>query len=82
MPQPCSKPLSSNPFESYRDPETGQWKVRYPASPLPVVPQPATQPTCEKVKRTPKLRQWEKLPLSATANPKAANPKVAQTKVA
>ncbi|MEM9947336.1 MAG: hypothetical protein AAF810_14880 [Cyanobacteria bacterium P01_D01_bin.36] len=56
--------------------------MRYPASPLPVVPQPATQPTCEKVKRTPKLRQWEKLPLSATANPKAANPKVAQTKVA
>ncbi|MEL7071612.1 MAG: hypothetical protein AAFV85_16650 [Cyanobacteria bacterium J06634_6] len=38
MPKPCSQPLSTNPFESYRDPVTGQWKVRYPASTLPVAP--------------------------------------------
>ncbi|MEM6448930.1 MAG: hypothetical protein AAF703_01315 [Cyanobacteria bacterium P01_D01_bin.105] len=38
MPKPCSKPLRQNPFESYRDPVTGQWKVRYPASSLPAAP--------------------------------------------
>ena len=32
MPQPCSKPLTPNPFETYRDPVTGQWKIKYPAA--------------------------------------------------
>jgi len=35
VPKPCSKPLRQNPFETYRDPVTGQWEVRYPASALP-----------------------------------------------
>ena len=35
VPKPCSRPLRQNPFETYRDPITGQWKVRYPASALP-----------------------------------------------
>ncbi|MEL6603487.1 MAG: hypothetical protein AAFP20_09720 [Cyanobacteria bacterium J06614_10] len=39
MPQPCRQPLTPNPFESYRDPVTGEWKVKYPASNLPLVPQ-------------------------------------------
>ncbi len=66
MPQPCSQPLSANPFESYRDPETGQWKVRYPTGQLPEMTQPLSQPKplpqsvlVEKIKRTPKLRQWK-----------------------
>jgi len=37
VPQPCSQPLKINPFESYRDPVTGQWKVQYPASAVPPV---------------------------------------------
>ncbi|MGD1863613.1 MAG: hypothetical protein ACFB0D_03570 [Phormidesmis sp.] len=64
MPQPCSKPLSANPFESYRDPETGQWKVRYPASALPnptqSLAQSSPQPVSESVKRAPNLRRWKK----------------------
>jgi hypothetical protein len=32
VPKPCSQPLKSNPFETYRDPVTGQWKVQYPLS--------------------------------------------------
>lgn len=35
MPKPCSKPVKSNPFETYRDPETGRWEVKYPASDQP-----------------------------------------------
>ncbi|MEL6551989.1 MAG: hypothetical protein AAFQ63_00810 [Cyanobacteria bacterium J06621_11] len=45
MPQPCRQPLSRNPFESYRDPVTGQWKVRYPASALP----PQTQSRAQSI---------------------------------
>ena len=73
MPQPCSQPLAANPFESYRDPETGQWKVKYPSSALPPMPQPLSQTVSqrvssqsvqeavqEKVKLAPKLRRWEK----------------------
>ncbi len=33
MPKPCGKPLTPNPFETYRDPLTGQWKVTYPSNP-------------------------------------------------
>ncbi|MGB3295319.1 MAG: hypothetical protein WBB01_20245 [Phormidesmis sp.] len=32
MPKPCAKPLTPNPFETYRDPLTGQWKVKYPSN--------------------------------------------------
>ncbi len=32
MPKPCSKPVKSNPFETYRDPVTGRWEVKHPAS--------------------------------------------------
>ncbi len=35
MPNPCSKPLKPNPFETYRDPVTGRWEVKYPASNQP-----------------------------------------------
>ena len=71
MPQPCRKPLSSNPFESYRDPITGQWKVKYPASALPAavtsVSQPseagATENSGENTKRVPNSRRWKKSPL-------------------
>jgi hypothetical protein len=38
VPKPCSSPLTPNPFETYRDPVTGRWLVRYPASTLPVTP--------------------------------------------
>lgn len=31
MPKPCSKPLTPNPFEAFRDPVTGRWMVQYPA---------------------------------------------------
>ncbi len=31
MPKPCGQPLKPNPFEAYRDPLTGQWKVNYPS---------------------------------------------------
>lgn len=41
MPKPCSRPLTPNPFETYRDPVTGRWLVRYPASTLPVMPEAA-----------------------------------------
>lgn len=27
MNQPCRPPLKTNPFTTYRDPETGQWQV-------------------------------------------------------
>ncbi len=35
MPKPCSKPLKPNPFEAWRDPVTGRWAVKYPASNQP-----------------------------------------------
>jgi len=38
VPKPCSSPLTPNPFETYRDPDTGRWLVRYPATTLPVNP--------------------------------------------
>jgi hypothetical protein len=28
--QPCNKPLKSNPFTTYRDPQTGKWTVVKP----------------------------------------------------
>ncbi|MEO1620860.1 MAG: hypothetical protein AAFU53_07470 [Cyanobacteria bacterium J06632_3] len=61
MPQPCSQPLKSNPFESYRDPITGQWKVRYPASNLPTTTQPSPIVTAEAdiIKRVTKRRHWK-----------------------
>ncbi len=34
MPKPCSRPLTPNPFETYRDPVTGRWSVKYPDSQL------------------------------------------------
>jgi hypothetical protein len=30
MIQPCNKPLKSNPFTTYRDPQTGKWTVVKP----------------------------------------------------
>lgn len=27
MARPCDKPLKQNPFNAYRDPETGKWVV-------------------------------------------------------
>ena len=27
MLKPCDKPLKTNPFSTYRDPETGKWLV-------------------------------------------------------
>jgi hypothetical protein len=38
VPKPCSSPLTPNPFETYRDPVTGRWLIRYPASTLPATP--------------------------------------------
>ncbi|MEL6159985.1 MAG: hypothetical protein AAFQ40_16385 [Cyanobacteria bacterium J06623_5] len=68
MPQPCRQPLTPNPFESYRDPVTGQWKVKYPASNLPLAPQssahaPSLKSTLEQseediIKRTSR-RRWK-----------------------
>lgn len=59
VPTPSSKPLKSNPFEAYRDPATGQWKVRYPASELPTEARPTTLSTAESDLIRKKLR-WKK----------------------
>lgn len=34
--KPCSKPLKSNPFTTYRDPITGKWMVVNPNLPKAV----------------------------------------------
>ncbi|MEO1447202.1 MAG: hypothetical protein AAFV46_13400 [Cyanobacteria bacterium J06635_11] len=62
MPKPCRKPLKSNPFETHRDPVTGQWKVKYPNSALPEMSQPSALPTSEddRLKRVAKRRKWKK----------------------
>ncbi|MGB7251135.1 MAG: hypothetical protein WBC73_19535 [Phormidesmis sp.] len=65
MPTPCSRPLKSNPFETYRDPATGQWKVKYPTHPRTVVT-PASIPSStipteddSRPAIAPKRRRWE-----------------------
>ncbi|PZO16595.1 MAG: hypothetical protein DCF25_12240 [Leptolyngbya foveolarum] len=63
MPKPCSKPLAQNPYKTYRDPVTGQWKVEYPAQTQPFT---QTETACEStdavelLKHRTKLRQWRK----------------------
>ena len=63
MPKPCSKPLAQNPYETYRDPITGQWTVKYPAQ---VQPNAQTEVSSESTdaeelpKRRNKLRPWKK----------------------
>ncbi|MGB3300903.1 MAG: hypothetical protein WBA76_21765 [Phormidesmis sp.] len=50
MPQPCSRPLTPNPFETYRDPATGRWLVRYPTNALSVTPLPAQAESTSQLK--------------------------------
>ncbi|MEO1396626.1 MAG: hypothetical protein AAFV90_27395 [Cyanobacteria bacterium J06634_5] len=68
MPKPCRKPLKSNPYETYRDPITGQWKVKYPASALPVLSESSELSKVEQGKsKTPKRRLWKKSSRSKVA---------------
>ncbi|MEM8501703.1 MAG: hypothetical protein AAF716_00950 [Cyanobacteria bacterium P01_D01_bin.1] len=56
MPKPCKKPLTPNPFESYRDPATGQWRVKYIKDAIPraslskeVLPPPPTEESASQI---------------------------------
>jgi hypothetical protein len=73
VPKPCSRPLTPNPFETYRDPETGRWLVRYPANAVPVRPLPVMAETVSvasteeeasnpfaMAETVPARRRWEK----------------------
>lgn len=62
MPKPCGKPLTPNPFETYRDPLTGQWKVTYPFSPKSTaVLSVSTNSEGSAPKRATHCKRWEKL---------------------
>ena len=63
MPTPSNKPLKSNPFEAYRDPATGQWKVRYPVNELSDEAASTALPTAENDLASDlvrKKRRWKK----------------------
>lgn len=62
MPKPCAKPLTPNPFETYRDPLTGQWKVTYPSNPKSTaVLSASTKPEGSAPKRAANRKRREKL---------------------
>ena len=64
VPKPCSKPLTQNPYETYRDPVTGQWKVRYPAQTQSHTETEKPIETNDNIEEAPKRRtkrrQWKK----------------------
>ncbi|WP_346289413.1 hypothetical protein [Sphaerothrix gracilis] len=64
MPIPCSKPLKSNPFKAYRDPQSGRWVTILPSD-LDHSPQPPY--TCYQLQVT----DW--LPALQTATPELSN---------
>ncbi|MEA5462619.1 hypothetical protein [Leptothoe sp. PORK10 BA2] len=48
MPKACTKPLKQQPFQTYRDPETGRWYVVRTPTPIQTLSSTLEQPQDQK----------------------------------
>ncbi|MEO0434361.1 MAG: hypothetical protein AAF151_21965 [Cyanobacteria bacterium J06656_5] len=49
MPKTCTKPLKQQPFQTYRDPETGRWYVVRTPTPIKKLRSKSVQPQDKKL---------------------------------